>query len=105
MRVDHVEYAQRKGANHCLRRRAGHVRLHRASDNGIAGGGQQIALVGDVPINRTGTGGEPLGQVAECQTAFSAAVQQIDRSVNDTISRERFFTSLAATCFPDHASS
>ncbi len=40
-------------------------RLQRAGDDGVAGGGQQLALVGDVPVDRAGTGGEPLGQGAE----------------------------------------
>jgi hypothetical protein len=85
MRVDRVEHAQREGANGCLRRRADHGRVHRAGDDGIAGGGQQLALVGDVPVNGTRTGGEPFGQGAECQTAFSAVVQERDRRLNDAI--------------------
>jgi hypothetical protein len=56
-----------------------------------------------VPIDCTRTGGEPSGQGAERQTAFSAAVQKLNRRFNDAVPSERFFTSLAATRFLDHA--
>ena len=68
------------------------MRLHRASDDSVAGGSQQITLISDVPINRTSTGGEPFGQGAKCETAFSAAVQKLDRRFNDLFPRERFFS-------------
>ena len=85
MRVDRIEHAQGEGANGRRWRRADHVLLQRASDDGVAGGGQQIALVGDVPVNGAGTGGELFGQGAERQTIFSAAVQEPDRRLNDAL--------------------
>jgi hypothetical protein len=85
MRVDRVEHAERESADGWLRLRAGKCRVHRAGNDGVAGGGQQIALVGDVPIDSTGTGREPFGERAEGQTAFSAAVQELDRSFNDAL--------------------
>jgi len=72
MRVDGIEQAQREGMDGSLRLCAVRARIHRAGDDGIAGSSQQIALVGNVPINSTRTGGEPFGQRAEGQTAFTA---------------------------------
>jgi hypothetical protein len=38
-----------------------------------------------VPIDRTRTGGEALGQRAKRQTSFSAAIQELDRGFNDAL--------------------
>jgi hypothetical protein len=85
MPVNRVEHAERERTNGCLWRHARLARLQGAGDDGVAGGGQQIAFIGYVPINSTRTGGELFGEGAECQAGFSAAVQQVDRRCNDAI--------------------
>lgn len=87
MLVDYIEQAQRDSANRRLRRRDDGL-VHRACDDGAAGG-QQVALVGNVPVKSTGPGGEPFGQRAEGQAVLSTAVQELDRCFNDAAARHR----------------
>ena len=78
------------------------VFVHRTGDHSVAGGGKQVALVGDVPVNSTGAGGEPFRQRAEGQTHLSARVQQFDRRFDDAFPGERFSLSRPAKRLLDH---
>src|ERR1700677_389787 len=102
MFVDHVEQAQRDRANRCFWGGDDGL-VHGAYDKGVAGGGQQVVLVGNVPINSTGAGREPFGQRAEGQAALSSAVQELNRGGNDAVPGERLLPSFAAMRFLSHA--
>lgn len=96
MRVDRVEQAQRERADRRFRRDAARGRRHRAGQDGIAGGAQQVVLVVDVPVDRARPGGQALRQRAEGQAAFPGVVEDLDRRLDDLFSRQRGFASLRA---------
>ena len=105
MRVNRVEQAQRDCANSCLRRGTGRGCRHGAGNDGVAGSSKKLILVGDVPIDRAGTGGEPFGESAECQTGFAVAVENRDRRFHDLIFGERALAPGAGGFLLGHAAS
>ena len=77
--------------------------LHGLGDDGVGGGRQQFTFSGDVPVDRPGAGGEPFGQGAKGQAAFSVMVQEGDRRLDDALSRKRSCPSLRIPGFFVHA--
>jgi len=75
MLVDHVEQRDGDRANRRLRCRDRYDLIQRARNDCVAGSGEQVGLISDVPINSSRPGGESFGQSAEGKAFFSAAVQ------------------------------
>ena len=77
--------------------------VHRARNDRIAGSGHKLVLVGDMPVNRTGTGGESFGKGPEGQTLYPSRIQKPDRRLDDPLPGERLPFSRSAQCLLDPA--
>jgi hypothetical protein len=76
MRIHRLEHGQRHGADARLRRIAGRHGIHGAGDDGVAGGREQIVLVGHVPVDGARPRGQARGQGAEGQAGLAIRIEQ-----------------------------
>ena len=103
MGVDRVEHAEGDGPDRLPWGCAFGCTGCHAGDDVVGRRGEQFALVGNVPVNRPATCCQACGECAKCQRGFALVVEDLDRSLDDSLLRERIRTSFGPLIPGRHA--
>jgi hypothetical protein len=89
MCVDRVEHSKGNGTDRLPRLRTADHLGHDPGDDVVGGRRKQIALVGDVPVDRPAPCGQASRESAESQSALAVGVEDLHRGLDDSLLRER----------------
>ncbi len=89
MRVDGVEQAERDGPERIRRRGLVTDDVQRRRDDVLGGRGEDLVLVGQVPVDGPGPRRQPRGERPEGQPALPLGVEELDRRLDDALARQR----------------